>query len=249
MTPDMIAAQLADVAAGRVSPQDALETLRHFPSESLGFATLDHHRPLRQGIPEVVYCAGKTTSQVVEICDRLAERAGSFLGTRVTDAQAEALQLRFPTMRWNTLGRVAALVRPDMGESVGDVLIITAGTSDLPASEEAAATLEAFGVGVRRLNDVGVAGIHRLFASADVWRTAQVVICAAGMEGALPSVIGGLIRAPVIAIPTSVGYGASFNGLAALLAMLNSCAAGVTVVNIDNGFGAAVAAARIVLPR
>ena len=249
MTEATIAALLADVAAGRVAPAEALLTLQRFPSESLGFATLDHHRALRQGLPEVVYCAGKTTAQVVEICARLEAHAGGFIGTRATDAQAEALLGRFPAMRWNTLGRVVALVPEPTAPPVGDVLIVTAGTSDLPASEEAAATLEAFGIGVRRLNDVGVAGIHRLFAAADAWRQADVVICAAGMEGALPSVIGGLVRAPLIALPTSVGYGASFNGLAALLAMLNSCAAGVTVVNIDNGFGAAVAAARILLSR
>lgn len=249
MTPDDIGALLEAVAAGRVAPSEALEALRHLPAESLGFATLDHHRPLRQGMPEVVYCAGKTVEQAVEICARFAERHGAFLATRVSEAQAAALMARMPGVRWNALGRTAELRRADAPAPMGDVLVVTAGTSDIPAAEEAAATLEAFGIGVRRLNDVGVAGIHRLFAAADVWRTADVVICCAGMEGALPSVIGGLVRVPLIAVPTSVGYGASFQGLAALLAMLNSCAAGVTVVNIDNGFGAAVAATRIVRPR
>jgi NCAIR mutase (PurE)-related protein len=251
MKPDALRALLAGVAHGGTTVEEALGRLRHFPSESLDFATIDHHRTLRQGLPEVVYAAHKTTDQVIAICAALAEKHGSFLATRCTDAQGAALRERFPRVRWNALGRTAALRPPEAANEtvVGDVLVITAGTSDLPASEEAAATLEAFGIGVRRLNDVGVAGIHRLFAAADAWKSADVLIVAAGMEGALPSVIGGLVGVPIIAIPTSVGYGASFNGLAALLAMLNSCAPGVSVVNIDNGFGAAVAAARILLRR
>ncbi|HEX5632012.1 MAG TPA: nickel pincer cofactor biosynthesis protein LarB [Gemmatimonadales bacterium] len=246
MSPEQIKALLADVAAGRVGPDAALERLRHLPLERLPFATLDHHRALRNGHPEVVFCEGKTDEQVVEICARFAAHAGSFVGTRVRDAQAALLAARFPRLEWNALGRVAWLPPDPRPEPQGPaVLVISAGTSDLPVSEEAAAVATAFGHRVERLTDVGVAGIHRLLSQAERLHDAGVVICAAGMEGALPSVVGGLVRCPVIAVPTSVGYGASFGGLAALLAMLNSCAAGITVVNIDNGFGAAVAASRI----
>jgi NCAIR mutase (PurE)-related protein len=246
MNPDQLRGLLAEVAAGRVAPEAALERLRHLPLEQLPFATLDHHRPLRNGHPEVVFCEGKTDEQVVEICARFAQHAGSFIGTRVRDAQAALLRARFPRLEWNALGRVAWLPPDPRPEPAGPViLVICAGTSDLPVSEEAAAVATAFGHRVERLTDVGVAGIHRILSQAERLHEAGVVICAAGFEGALPSVVGGLVRCPVIAVPTSVGYGASFGGLAALLAMLNSCAAGVTVVNIDNGFGAAVAASRI----
>jgi pyridinium-3,5-biscarboxylic acid mononucleotide synthase len=243
---EQLEALLADVAAGLLQPAAALERLRHLPFEDLPFARIDHHRALRQGQPEVVFCEGKTLEQVVAICDRLEAATGSFLGTRASAAMATALQARFPRVVWNETARTVLLSPVDAPAAArGPVLIVSAGTSDLPVAEEAAVVAEAFGTRVERLVDVGVAGIHRLLAAGDALQQARVVIVVAGMEGALPSVVGGLVAVPVIAVPTSVGYGAAFGGLAALLGMLNSCAAGVTVVNIDNGFGAAAAASRI----
>ena len=239
---------LADVAAGRLAPDAALDRLRRLPFEDLSFARIDHHRALRQGQPEVVFCEGKTPEQVVAICERLAEMSGGFLGTRCSEAHATAVGRVFPGAVWSPVARTVHLVpgdRPGAPPDAGTILVVSAGTSDLPVAEEAAVVAEVFGHQVERLTDVGVAGIHRLLASSDRLRQADVIIVVAGMEGALPSVVGGLVAVPVIAVPTSVGYGASFGGLAALLAMLNSCAAGVTVVNIDNGFGAAAAASRI----
>jgi hypothetical protein len=239
-------ALLAEVAAGQLTPESALQRLRHLPFEDLPFARVDHHRQIRQGHPEVVFCAGKTVEQVVAICERLAVHGGSFLGTRATEAMADALSGRFPGVEWNPMARTIHLpVRPPVHPPTGSILVVSAGTSDLPVAEEAAVTARAFGHGVDDLVDVGVAGIHRLLSETERLAMADVLIVVAGMEGALPSVVGGLVRRPVIAVPTSVGYGASFGGIAALLAMLNSCAAGVTVVNIDNGFGAAAAASRI----
>jgi len=246
--PEQLEDLLADVAAGRMSPAAAVERLRHLPFEDLDFARIDHHRALRQGQPEVVFCEGKTVEQVVAICERLAAMNDSFLGTRCTEPQAEALLGRFPRTAWNRLARTVHCppTKPVAARSDTDtILVVSAGTSDLPVAEEAAVVAEAFGHRVERLTDVGVAGLHRLFVSADRLHQARVVIVVAGMEGALPSVIGGLVSVPVVAVPTSVGYGAAFGGLAALLGMLNSCASGVTVVNIDNGFGAAAAASRI----
>jgi NCAIR mutase (PurE)-related protein len=243
-------ALLTDVAAGTLAPAAALERLTHFPTEELEFARLDHHRALRQGHPEAVFAAGKTVEQTVSICERLAAAHGTFLCTRTTEEQAVALRERFPGLQCNTLGRTVWLPGAESGPRLaGELLVVTAGSSDLPVSEEAAEVATAMGASVSRLTDVGVAGIHRLLAASDQLHRAAVVIVAAGMEGALPSVVGGLIAAPIIALPTSVGYGASFGGLAALLAMLNSCAAGVTVVNIDNGFGAAMAAVRLLAAR
>ena len=236
---------LGQVAAGRLSAADAVARLRHFPSESLSYATIDHHRALRQGHPEVVFCEGKTVEQVVGICRRLAEVNGSFLGTRASEAQADALQREHEQTEWHPAARIVHLARQEADAKTGRLLVISAGTSDLPVAEEAAIVAEAFGHIVERLYDVGVAGIHRILAARERLDDAEVVIVVAGMEGALPSVVGGLVRRPVIAVPTSVGYGASFGGVAALLGMLNSCASGVTVVNIDNGFGAAAAASRI----
>jgi NCAIR mutase (PurE)-related protein len=238
---------LQAVARGELEPGAALERLRHFPLEQLHFAQLDHHRGLRQGHPEVIFCAGKTTAQVVTIAERLAAADGGFLGTRASPEQAEALAARFPTLDWNALGRTVRLDGSGKTTVVkrGSVLVVCAGTSDLPVAEEAAVTAGFLGHGVSRLADVGVAGLHRLLGAREQLDTADVLIVVAGMEGALPSVVGGLVGQPVIAVPTSIGYGASFGGVAALLAMLNSCAAGITVVNIDNGFGAAVAASRI----
>jgi NCAIR mutase (PurE)-related protein len=250
---------LEDVAAGVIQPGSALDSLGWVPSESVSsgapgaaaFARLDHHRELRVGFPEVVFCAGKTTEQSVEICRRLAAHSGGFLATRASAETLDALQAEFPTADINRLARTAhvpytsANGNGDAHATRGSVLILSAGTSDLPVAEEAGVTAAALGARVERLYDVGVAGIHRLLDQGDVLQRASVVIVVAGMEGALPSVVGGLVAAPVIAVPTSVGYGASFGGLAALLGMLNSCASGLTVVNIDNGFGAACAAIRI----
>lgn len=215
--------------------------------ERLPFATIDHLRPITQGHQEVIFSPGKTVGQVVAIAERLETAGGSFLATRVDPEQAAALGARFPRAEVNALGRTVYMP-PDPEPAPtgrGTVLICTAGTSDLAVAEEAAVSARAFKNRVERLTDVGVAGIHRLLTQTDVLRAASVIIVVAGMEGALPSVVGGLVKVPVIAVPTSVGYGASFGGLAALLAMLNSCASGVTVVNIDNGFGAAAAASRI----
>ena len=239
---------LADVAAGRLAPDAALDRLRRLPFEDLTFARVDHHRGLRQGHPEVVFCEGKTPEQVVAICERLAAMSGGFLGTRCGETHAAAVRRTFPDAIWSPVARTVHRLPQDRHEATpdaGTILVVSAGTSDLPVAEEAAVVAEVFGHRVERLVDVGVAGIHRLFASSDRLHQADVIIVVAGMEGALPSVVGGLVAVPVIAVPTSVGYGASFGGLAALLGMLNSCAAGVTVVNIDNGFGAAAAASRI----
>jgi pyridinium-3,5-biscarboxylic acid mononucleotide synthase len=246
VTAEQLENLLADVAAGRIAPGAALERLRHLPFEDLPFARIDHHRALRQGQPEVVFCQGKTSDQIVAICERLAVANGSFLGTRADEAVALRLKERFPTLVWNPLARTVHLPASKRSRTgTGVILVVSAGTSDLPVAEEAAVVAEVFGHDVERLVDVGVAGLHRLLSASDQLERARVVIVVAGMEGALPSVVGGLVSVPVIAVPTSVGYGASFGGLAALLGMLNSCAAGVTVVNIDNGFGAAVAASRI----
>jgi pyridinium-3,5-biscarboxylic acid mononucleotide synthase len=237
---------LSGVADGSVPIDSALASLAHEPSESLGFATIDHHRALRQGYPEVVYGAGKTTEQVVAIAGRIAERGDGVLVTRVEPDAAEALLLALPGAEHNVLGRTVLLrASTPAARAQGQLLVVTAGTSDLPVAEEALVCADAMACATDRLSDVGVAGIHRLLSRQDVLERAAVIIVVAGMDGALASVVGGLVRVPVIAVPTSVGYGASFGGVAALLTMLNSCAAGVTVVNIDNGFGAAVAAARI----
>ncbi len=252
MNPGQLERLLAEVANGNLDPAKALERLRHFPTEQLDFAQIDHHRTLRQGHPEVVFCAGKTTEQVVAICERLHEAGGGFLGTRATAEQAAALAAQFERLEWNPLGRTV-LLRANGATTqethAGTVLVVCAGTSDLPVAEEAAVTAGAMGCRVERLTDVGVAGLHRLLNAGEALRLADVLIVVAGMEGALPSVVGGLVRTPVIAVPSSIGYGASFGGLAALLAMLNSCAAGISVVNIDNGFGAAMAAVRILASR
>ncbi len=235
------------VAAGGLSPDDALTRLRRFPIDQLNYAQVDHLRPIMQGHPEVVFCPGKTPEQVVGICRSLSETYGSFLATRSDPDVAAALSVAFPAAQVNPLGKTVYLPGEPPAEITGrgTVLVVTAGTSDLPTAEEAAVALRAMGNRVARLTDVGVAGIHRLLVQQDALEEAAVVIVAAGMDGALPSVVGGMVGVPVIAVPTSVGYGASYGGLAALLAMLNSCASGVVVVNIDNGFGAAAAASRI----
>lgn len=236
---------LARVAEGSIDIDAALSSLALEPGESLEYATIDHHRALRQGFPEVVYGAGKTTAQIIGIAKRIAERGDGVLVTRIADDSAAALADALPGTHLNPVARTAHLRPASPPPMKGGLLIVTAGTSDLPVAEEAAVTADAMGCHTERLTDVGVAGIHRLLARRELVDQASVIIVVAGMDGALASVVGGLARAPVIAVPTSVGYGASFQGIAPLLTMLNSCAAGVTVVNIDNGFGAAMAAARI----
>jgi NCAIR mutase (PurE)-related protein len=244
---ERVRALLERVASGEVAPERALDELARAPIETLDFATIDHHRGLRQGFPEVIFGAGKSPAQVVEIAARLSARGDRALITRADESTLGALRERWPRARLNEVARTALVPEPsETATESGPVLVVTAGTSDLPVAEEAAETLFAASVCVERLTDVGVAGIHRLLAKSDALQRAKVIVVVAGMDGALPSVVGGLVPCPVIAVPTSVGYGASFGGLAALLTMLNSCAAGVSVVNIDNGFGAAMAAARIV---
>jgi pyridinium-3,5-biscarboxylic acid mononucleotide synthase len=237
---------LKRVAAGDLTPERALGTLATEPVEALGFATVDHHRALRQGYPEVIFAPGKTPSQTVAIAARLAAHGEGFLVTRADAAHQAALAERFPRSEVNPLARtVWQRADQPMPSGSGRILIVTAGTSDESVAEEAAVTACALGNPIARANDVGVAGLHRILSHGEALGEAAVVIVVAGMDGALPSVVGGLVAVPVIAVPTSVGYGASFGGVAALLSMLNSCASGVTVVNIDNGFGAAVAASRI----
>jgi NCAIR mutase (PurE)-related protein len=244
---ERLQAILNTVARGELSPEQALDTLRDLPFEDLGFAKVDLHRALRQGMPEVIFCPGKTSQQVVEICKRLKQHHALVLASRATPEQATAVLAQIPEAVYHELGKMivcGSIPNPD--ESLPSVAVLTAGTADLPVAEETAIVLQSQGVPVLRLSDVGVAGIHRLLGNVDTLRKASVIVVVAGMDGALPSVVGGLVDIPVIAVPTSVGYGASFHGLAALLTMLNSCAAGITVCNIDNGFGAAVAAFRMV---
>lgn len=254
MLPEQVLRLLESVAAGHASPQTALDQLAWQPVENVHSgdvasvaARLDHHRALRLGFPEVVFAEGKSVPQTVEICHRFAQRGHGFLVTRADEAKREALAQTFPDADVNHIARTVHLTGSQTvsQKTFGPVLIATAGTGDIPVAEEAAVTARAFGNPVEQLYDVGVAGIHRLFRETDALGRAGIIIVVAGMEGALPSVIGGLVSVPVIAVPTSVGYGAAFGGLAALLGMLNSCAAGITVVNIDNGFGAACAATRI----
>lgn len=236
---------LKQVSSGAITPEDAVRRLSMAPYESLDFATVDHHRALRQGYPEVVYGEGKNAQQVVAITERIMEHGRAALVTRTDPSTRQALQSRFSEAVVNEVARTVRIGEQTPTVERPTLLIVTAGTSDLPVAEEASESAIAMGNRVARLNDVGVAGLHRLLAQGDALTRAGVVIVVAGMDGALPSVVGGLVACPVIAVPTSVGYGASLGGLAALFTMLNSCAAGVTVVNIDNGFGAAVAATRI----
>jgi NCAIR mutase (PurE)-related protein len=228
-------------------PEQAMERLSNLPFEDTGFAKIDHHRQLRNGLPEVIYAGGKTAEQVGEIFSRMAAMGGEVMATRADEAAFAAVAAQVPAACYYPVARIVALRSPDSRENQprGSLAVVCAGTSDLPVAEEAAVTAEVMGAEVRRIYDVGVAGLHRLLAQRELLRDVEVVIVCAGMEGALPSVVGGLVGAPVIAVPTSVGYGAAFGGLAALLGMLNSCSPNVTVVNIDNGFGAAYAASMI----
>ncbi|MBI1735992.1 MAG: nickel pincer cofactor biosynthesis protein LarB [Candidatus Rokubacteria bacterium] len=229
---------LEDVSARRVGVDDAVARLREMPYRDLGFAKVDHHRALRGGAPEAVFCPGKTPPQVVEIVRRLAEQHPNVLATRADAAVAEAVAAAGLPHVYHAAPRLL-VVRPERVDGVGLIVVAAAGTADLPVADEAALVAEALGDRVERVYDCGVAGLHRLLDHLSLLAEANVIVAVAGMEGALPSVIGGLVDRPVIAVPTSVGYGASFGGIAALLAMLNSCAPGVSVVNIDNGYGAA----------
>ena len=241
MNEESLKSLLEAVRSGSTSVNEAVDSLRLLPYENLGFARLDHHRNLRTGFPEVVYCPGKTTEQIVTIIGKLVSRAHCVLATRAIAEVAEAVCAKFPTAVYHTAARVLEVTGEHPSPVVathGSVLVVAAGTADIPVAEEAFVTATAMGSPVERLYDVGVAGIHRLLDSHHRLLDANVLIVVAGMEGALPSVVGGLVSRPVIAVPTSVGYGASFQGVAPLLTMLNSCAAGIGVVNIDNGFGA-----------
>ena len=245
---DKLRSLLEDIQQGNTSVDEALEHLRQLPYEDIGYARLDLHRALRNGMPEVVYCQGKTVQQATGILSRLWQHHDRVLGTRVSQEMADVILKEIPEAHYDPLSRLVTLVRtqqPALPENAPYILVVTGGTADMPVAEEAAQTIDFLGSRVVRAYDVGVAGIHRLFDQLDLLSGAAVIVSVAGMEGALTSVVGGLVSCPVVGVPTSVGYGASFNGLAALLAMLNACATGVAVVNIDNGFGAGVMAHRI----
>jgi NCAIR mutase (PurE)-related protein len=247
MRPQEVRDLLEDMRSGATTVDAALEALRRLPVDDMGFARLDLHRELRQGFAEAIYAEGKTVEQTVAIAARLVEQtAAPVIATRVPRETAHALLREHPGAQYSDAARVVVLRRQDpSAPSLGKVTVVSAGTSDLPVAEEAALTAEALGAEVDRITDVGVAGLHRLLEVQDRLHDCDVVIVIAGMEGALASLVGGISSAPVVAVPTSVGYGASFEGLASLLAMLNSCAAGITVCNIDNGFGAALFAIRV----
>ncbi len=245
MNAESIRKLFEEVRRGELSPDEAVSRLRHLPFEDLGFAKVDHHRALRAGMPEVILGQGKTPAQVAQIFLRLAKHGGNVLATRATEEQFAAVKKRVPKAEYRALARAIVLLRDKKKYGKGRIAVVSAGTSDIPVAEEAVTTAEVMGNDVEHLYDVGVAGIHRLLANRDTLARARVVIVCAGMEGALPSVVGGLVGVPVIAVPTSIGYGASFQGLAALLGMMNSCASNVSVVNIDNGFGAGYVAALI----
>lgn len=246
MDADLLRKLLIDVKSGSISIDEALEKLKRLPFEDLGFAKLDSHRGLRCGFPEVIFCQGKTIDQVVSIVQRLLESGNNVLATRASKDIYQAVKDIDQSAEYNELARTIVIKRNEITKcNVGTILVVSAGTADLPVAEEASVTAETMGNHVERLYDVGVAGLHRLLSNKDKLFNANVIIVVAGMEGALASVVGGLVDKPVIAVPTSVGYGANFNGLSALLTMLNSCASGVSVVNIDNGFGAGYCAALI----
>jgi len=233
------------VRAGKLSPDAAVQRLRHLPFEDLGFAKVDHHRTLRAGMPEVIFGQGKTPAQMAQIFSRLAQHGGNILATRASSGQFSAVNKKVRKAEYRELAQAIVLQRDQKKYGKGIIAVVSAGTSDIPVAEEAVVTAEVMGNDVEHLYDVGVAGIHRLLANRGTLTRARVVIVCAGMEGALPSVVGGLVGVPVIAVPTSVGYGAAFQGVAALLGMMNSCASNVSVVNIDNGFGAGYVASLI----
>ncbi|WP_035291505.1 nickel pincer cofactor biosynthesis protein LarB [Clostridium sp. KNHs214] len=245
MNEDEIRNLLENVKNGECAVEDALDSLRELPFKDLGYANIDNHREIRVGYPEVIYCAGKTVEQVRGIVEFMNTKNNNILATRATEEMYNAVKEICSGAEYNSMAKIITVQKKEITKKDTYIAVVTAGTSDLPVAEEAAVTAEFLGNRVKRVVDVGVAGIHRLFSKMDIIRGAQVVIVAAGMEGALVSVVGGLVDKPVIALPTSVGYGASFNGVAALLSMLNSCASGVSVVNIDNGFGAGYLASMI----
>jgi NCAIR mutase (PurE)-related protein len=238
MTEEQLRELFESVRAGGTDVDHAVERMRHMPFEDLGFAKVDHHRALRHGIPEVIFALGKTNDQVLQIAERLAARTPNVLITRADQAKADAVLKHLPEAEYFPLSGAIRLWRDRKQTGKGVIAVVCAGTSDIPVAEEAIVTAETMGNEVEAIYDVGVAGIHRLMAYRQKLTAARVAVVCAGMEGALPSAVGGLVSCPVVAVPTSVGYGASFHGLAALLGMLNSCASNVTVVNIDNGFGA-----------
>jgi NCAIR mutase (PurE)-related protein len=243
MEVEQVRALLEQVQGGTTSVDQALESLRRLPFEDIGFAKLDHHRALRNGFPEVIYCQGKRTDHIISILERLTLHSRKVLGTRVAPEVAQAVREVFPQTVYHEAARIIVVagseeIPASEVQTLGTVLVVAAGTADFPVAEEAFVTASEMGSPTERLYDVGVAGLHRLLSSQNRLYEANVLIVVAGMEGALPSVVGGLVSRPVVAVPTSVGYGAQFNGLAPLLTMLNSCATGIGVVNIDNGFGA-----------
>ncbi|MDE5863173.1 MAG: nickel pincer cofactor biosynthesis protein LarB [Lachnospiraceae bacterium] len=235
---------LEQVKSGEISVEDAEKYLRRQPFEELGYAKLDFHREVRSGFPEVVFCSGKPDEYLISIYQRLYEQNGEVFGTRADRHQYELVQRVLPEITYDEVSRILKLEAKEK-KRIGKIVVCSAGTADIPVAEEAAQTAEYFGANVERIYDVGVSGIHRLFAQIEVLQEANCVVAVAGMEGALASVIGGLVSRPVIAVPTSVGYGASMHGLSALLTMINSCANGVAVVNIDNGYGAGYIATQI----
>jgi pyridinium-3,5-biscarboxylic acid mononucleotide synthase len=245
MDQDQLRSLLEQVQSGAVPVDAAVDRMRHLPFEDLGFAKLDHHRALRHGLTEVIFGKGKTPDQVDGIAERLLDRSQNLLITRTNESIADRLKQRYPETEYFALSGAIRIWRDRTMRGKGRIAVVCAGTSDIPVAEEAQVTAEVMGNEVDAIHDVGVAGIHRLIAHSERLCEARVVVVAAGMEGALPSVVGGLVSVPVIAVPTSVGYGASFQGVAALLGMLNSCASNVTVVNIDNGFGAGYVASLI----
>ena len=245
MNPESIRKLFDDVRKGKTTPDEAVNRLRHLPFEDLGFAKVDHHRVLRAGMPEIILGEGKTPAQVAGIFSRLAKHGSNVLATRVNAKQFAAVRKKVRGAEYRELARAVVLQKDPTRYGKGMIAVVSAGTSDIPVAEEAVVTAELMGNEVHHFYDVGVAGIHRLLANREALTKARVVIVCAGMEGALPSVVGGLVGVPVIAVPTSVGYGASFKGIAALLGMLNSCASNVSVVNIDNGFGAGYVASLI----
>ena len=237
---------LEKIKNGTIEINEAIQKLKLLPFEDIGFASIDHHRDLRRGFPEVIYARGKRVEEIIAIIEKMAEKGENVLITRLTDTKATRITKHFPSSDYHPLSKVLTIeVKPREKKGKGTILVISAGTADIPVAEEAAITATFMGNEVETLFDVGVAGLHRLLQNKDTIMNASVIVVVAGMEGALPSIVGGLVDKPVIAVPTSTGYGASFRGLSALLGMLNSCAAGVTVVNIDNGFGAGYAASLI----
>lgn len=245
MNSDSLKKLFQQVKRGKLSPDEAVEQLRHMPFEDLGFANVDHHRSLRVGMAEVIFGPGKEPLQLAEIFAKLTQRGNNVLATRVTEEQFRAVKRKVRKAEFHLLARCITLRQDETVRGKGRIVVVSAGTSDIPVAEEAVVTAQVMGNEVQHLYDVGVAGIHRLLARREVLAGARVIVVCAGMEGALPSVVGGLVGVPVIAVPTSVGYGASYHGITALLGMLNSCASNVTVVNIDNGFGAGYVASII----